>query len=194
MPSSYTKCFFDGVVPTGNSGNFRPDTYDYSKSAERLIKNLNLSKSDNVLDLGCGNGLMADKILPYVKEMTLVEANVNLANFLVKKYPDGKPKIVASVSHNLIELEDNTFDKIICIAVLQYCDKQEAEMTVKECIRVCKKGGLIYFGDIFDSAVFNDERDGMCSFDPKFLGNGYNYKVILSNFEPERRYDLIIKK
>lgn len=194
MPSSYTKCFFDGVVPTGNAGNFRPDDYDYSKNAERLIKMLELKSSDSVLDIGCGNGLLADHLIHRVGRMTLIEANENLIKFLINKYPDTKTRIICTTSFDLSEIPDESYDKIICIAVLQYCDIDEAKKTVEETYRVCKKGGLIYFGDIFDANIIKDTRDGMGSFNAVDIANGYNYEVVESNYEPEKRYDLIIKK
>jgi ubiquinone/menaquinone biosynthesis C-methylase UbiE len=192
MPSSYLNCFSDGNVPFGNSGNLRPDTYDYSLTAKRLIKLLKLSRGDEILDVGCGNGLLDDQLIHSVKKITFVEANPSVSKFLEEKYKD--TKIFCLRSDDLSTFKDNSYDKVICIAVLQYCNDEEALETIKEAVRVCKKNGLIYFGDVFDSAVVHDSRDGMASFDPAFLGKGYNYKTILSNYEPEKRYDLIIQK
>ena len=193
MPSSYLNCFYDGCVPEGNSGNLRPDTYDYKSVAKRITKLISLNKEDRVLDMGCGNGLFADQIIGKVKSITLLEANPALVDFLYKKYTKGEVDISDQVIYAL-PFKDESFDKIICNSVLQYCDIEEARKAIKEAYRVCKKDGMIFFGDVFDSAVIHDTRDGMGSFNPKELGRGYNYKTLLSNYEPEKRYDLIIKK
>ena len=90
--------------------------------------------------------------------------------------------------------QDNTFTKVVCIAVLQYCTEEEAKKTVRECLRVCKKGGLVYFGDIFKDTISLPKEDETMSFDPKFLSQGHKFTIRKSFFEPEKRYDLIIKK
>jgi len=193
MPSSYLNCFYDGNVPSTNSGNLRPDSYDYTVTAKRITKLISLNENDELLDMGCGNGLLDDQIIGKVAKITLLEANPAVVDFLYKKYTKGEVEISDQVIYEL-PFKNETFDKIICSAVLQYCSNEEALKAVKEAVRVCKKGGMIYFGDVFDSAVVHDSRDGMASFDPSFLGKGYNYKTVLSNYEPEKRYDLIIKK
>jgi ubiquinone/menaquinone biosynthesis C-methylase UbiE len=194
MPSSYLKCFFDGVVPTGNAGNLRGDDYSYPQVARRLIKNLNITKKDSLLDIGCGNGLMADQLVNYVGKLTIVDANPYLVKYLREKY-EGKDLNVALLSStDLTSYPNETFDKVICIAVLQYCDEEEAKKTVSEALRVCKTGGLIYFGDVLDATVYNTNVEGMNSFSPKNLIKGYKYKTLISSFEPYRRYDLVIQK
>lgn len=192
MPSSYLNCFSNSEVPAGNSGNLRPEDYDYKKSAKRLIKILGIKKSDSIVDIGCGNGLLADKLISCVKNITLVEANINLIRFLIDKYADTDVKIIHTLSSDLHEISSESCDKVICLGVLQYCNNKEVIKTVKEALRICKKDGLVYFGDIFNADVINDFRDGMNSFRSKFIAGKHKFKIIASNYEPEKRYDLII--
>ena len=61
-------------------------------------------------------------------------------------------------------------------------------------VRVCKPGGFVYMGDVLNDDIIPNGGSGIYSYDPKALGEGYNYKVYKSYFESYRRFDLVIEK
>jgi ubiquinone/menaquinone biosynthesis C-methylase UbiE len=187
--------FTDNNVPDGPSANLRPENYDYNATSKRLIKSLGLNSKLVVADIGCGNGLLAEHLLSNCKELTLIEGHPNLVKYLMNKFKENKKvKTYYGVCPSLKFIESNTFDRVICSAVFQYLSQEEARATIKEFVRICKPDGLIYVADVFDSAVIHDDRDGMSSFDPEFLCGDFKYRTVGSNYEPEKRYDLLIQK
>lgn len=108
-------CIWDVVRDFGNS-RFTPNTV--------------------VLDVGCGNG----KNMNYFKDkcaMVGIDKSENLTSICQSR---GLNVACADVSN--IPYEDNSFDYIICIAVIHHLDSEEKRIeAVNEMLRVLKPGG-----------------------------------------------------
>lgn len=108
-------CIWDVVRDFGNS-RFTPNTV--------------------VLDVGCGNG----KNMNYFKDkcaMVGIDKSENLTSICQSR---GLNVSCADVSN--IPYEDNSFDYIICIAVIHHLDSEEKRIeAVNEMLRVLKPGG-----------------------------------------------------
>lgn len=56
-----------------------------------------------------------------------------------------------------IQFKDNTFDTVICFETIEH--SMNPQQIVNECIRVCKKGGLIIISGIMDFQIHNHPND-----------------------------------
>lgn len=106
-----------------------------------------LTAKDLVLDLGCGNGQNTLKAAKIVRRVTGVEIDKRLlsqANFFkVQK----KAKNVDFRESNLegkLKFENNTFDKVMLLDVLEHLRSRDQLLT--EIRRILKPGGLLLLG------------------------------------------------
>ena len=198
MTDKWKKFWFSEGKGNDNSHNLRPNDYDYSAVAKYLSKKLHITPTDNVLDVGCGNGQMIEQMMKYTKNISGIDYSPTmtvLAAGIIEKYNlNGVAKVLNA--HNLSFFKDGTFDKSYSIGVVQYYDEvTQVRLAVSEMLRVIKKGGRILVGDIIDAKIIERGIDGFSSFLPnEIVPIGYQHKIVRSSFEPFRRYDLIIYK
>ena len=102
----------------------------------RDFGNSRFTPNSVVLDVGCGNG----KNMNYFKDkcaMVGIDKSENLTSICQSR---GLNVACADVSN--IPYEDNSFDYIICIAVIHHLDSEEKRIeAVNEMLRVLKPGG-----------------------------------------------------
>ena len=110
-----------------------------------VIANLNLKKGLSVLDVGCGKSplqfLLADlgcevfAIDPYenVKWHGINRKLAKLFNCKITYRKEGGE----AISYN-----DNSFDGVYCVSVIEHCTRDVQLKIMKEMIRVLKSGGL----------------------------------------------------
>ena len=121
-----------------------------------LIQKLDLKRGETALDLGCGNG----KVAEYISDITGARiTGLDFASELIKtsqqRTADKKSRLTY-MTGNMDELSfgEGSFDAIISIDTLYFVDSIEA--TIKELKRLLKpaKGRLAIF---FDQSVNSDE-------------------------------------
>lgn len=117
--------------------------------AKWIIKNLNLTKKDVVLDVCCGNGLLTKRVAPYVKEIVGVDISEELIRN-AKRYSSGKN--IKYFQRNALEIGNlfpsNYFDKSYCYLSFQYFDLRSGKKLIEVLSDVTKANGLILIGDI----------------------------------------------
>lgn len=105
---------------------------DYDVSIRKHLDE-NLDNNKSILDLGCSSG----NHIKNFKKVVGIDIDADTA----RKYPH---KVII---HDLtlgIPLKNNTFDQILCLELLEHFkDINQAELLIKECHRVLKKGGTI---------------------------------------------------
>ncbi|PIR92938.1 hypothetical protein COT99_03540 [Candidatus Falkowbacteria bacterium CG10_big_fil_rev_8_21_14_0_10_43_10] len=84
-------------------------------------------KNCNVLDLGCGNGRLAELFAGQNSNYTGVEQSVKLSNLARQKLADLKitGNIITGDVLNLNSITDKKFDLVLCIAVLPHIPSAE---------------------------------------------------------------------
>lgn len=95
------------------------------------------------LDLGCGSGMTMRDILERghaVIGADITEAMLNQARAVVRDSTPGQAQLILSDAEN-IPFEDNSFDVVLCVGVLQYL--QTDQHAVREMSRVVRDGGLV---------------------------------------------------
>lgn len=117
---------------------------DFSNTRYCLWKSVNdfskqFSQSSNVLDAGCGNGKNMLHLQHLVATITGFD---NCKNFVTLCNMRGLHVIEGDIINP--PYEDNTFDFIICIAVIHHlkheCDRTKA---MNELLRILKPGGKV---------------------------------------------------
>lgn len=101
-----------------------------------------ISEGDNVLDLGCGNGRLYEFLKDKKIDYTGVDSSEGLLKLAREKYGE-TAKFVKGDALNL-PFADESFDKIVSIAVLHHIPSKESRKKfLSEARRVLKKDGLL---------------------------------------------------
>ncbi len=96
---------------------------------------------DKILDLGCGNGRLAELFHGKPIEYFGLDNSQKLIEIARKKYPHQEFKLFDGLK---IPFEDNYFDKIYCIAVLHHIPgRQLRQEFLEEAKRVLKPDGKL---------------------------------------------------
>ncbi|MCD6547459.1 MAG: class I SAM-dependent methyltransferase [Nanoarchaeota archaeon] len=97
--------------------------------AKKLIR---FSKKDNVLDVGCGTGIITQKIARYVNFVV----GLDISEEMIKRarLADNITYIVGDARH--LPFEDKKFDKVVSFTVIQ--DIRNWDKVLKEMKRVSK--------------------------------------------------------
>lgn len=107
---------------------------------QRITKNVN-TKKVNVLDYGAGTGNLSLKFLRLGCYVTALDLSRNELDFLKKLAGDNKKLQTKVFDGGKIPFPDNSFDVVASYSVLHHVPDYLG--TIKEMIRVTKKGGLI---------------------------------------------------
>ena len=114
-------------------------------------------RSLEILDFGAGFCLTADHYAGHHK-VTAVEPNQEMISLRVQ---ESNYTLVPQGAEYLSEIEDNTFDVVICHNVLEYVE--DAESVLNQLVRVLKPGGILSvvkhndLGRVVAYAVLNDD-------------------------------------
>ncbi|MBT7705930.1 class I SAM-dependent methyltransferase [archaeon] len=142
---------------------------EYRKKEFPVVKNFLKDKTGTILDLGCGSGRNMSNIkdvewhgVDFSSSM-LAHAKENAKDFTIA------PQFSHSKSSKL-SFKDNSFDSVICYAVLHCVEnKEERKKTIDEIYRVLKSGGqaLISVWSRKSKVLKNKEKECHIAWRPK---------------------------
>jgi len=114
-----------------------------------------IQQNDLVLDLGCGYGRIAIKLLGKAKEVTGIDISVDNIKLARELY---KNKALRFYEMNAIDLtfKDEQFDITICAQNGISAFNVDPNTLIKEALRVTKKDGILLFSSYSDK--FWEER------------------------------------
>tara|TARA_R110002020_G_scaffold87061_1_gene214887 strand:+ start:2209 stop:2802 length:594 start_codon:yes stop_codon:yes gene_type:complete len=112
-------------------------------SLNALIKLRDTSwKSKRVLDFGCGTGLLAEKIAPYVKELVAIDTSQRMIAALTKKNIGNVTAIHADFLDSDYQHEGNRFSDFDLVYAASVCSFLPSyEHAVAVLTRALKQGG-----------------------------------------------------
>ena len=115
------------------------------KGASDLYYNrvLRKIKSGKVLDAGCGTGYLLQR-LDHIPPSDLYGVDLAKSALQIVKYWIPEANLFLTNIMN-IPFKANSFDCVICAAVLEHLDKKQSDAAVRECYRVLKPGGTGLF-------------------------------------------------
>lgn len=114
-----------------------------------VITKLRLKKTDRILEIGCGVGIILNPISKYVKQAVGLDHQS-----LVNKYKaNGVPSNVKLLAGRWPETKvSGTFDRILVYSVLHYLpNAKSAKLFIVKCLEVLRPGGTLMLGDIPNS-------------------------------------------
>jgi SAM-dependent methyltransferase len=97
------------------------------------------------LDVGCGTGLLAERLQAAGYRMTGVDPSDGMLDILRSR----APRIDArQASGTALPFEDGSFDLVYCVAVMHHvADPLDVKATLSEMVRVAKPGGRVLVWD-----------------------------------------------
>jgi len=96
-----------------------------------------IPQNGSVLEIGCGMGDILRKILEIRSDLKIYCIDIqDVKNFL----PAGVSFVIADAEEKL-PFEENTFDGVVCLHVLEHL--QKPQKTAEEVFRILKKGGSV---------------------------------------------------
>jgi len=128
--------------------------YDFEKIGEEIIEKVHFNPDDVVLDVCCGNGVLAKLISKNCKEIH----GVDYSEYLIKSAKKIKEEGNLSSLHlhlsdamNIDKLfKEDFFDRSYCYFSFQYFNKHKRELLLEKLSRITKRKGWIFIGDIPD--------------------------------------------
>lgn len=154
-------------------------------------KKLRLSRSMNVLDAGCGQGVVASylakKFNCKITGITVVPFEITKAVFESKKLGIANRVRFYLMDYSNMKFKNNSFDAIYTIESLVHTTN--VKKTLKEFFRVLKKGGRIA---LFEYTVADDKQ--FTDYEMRML-NGVMYTGAMDNLKDFRhdKFQKIIK-
>ena len=120
----------------------------YDDIYEHIHLQLRFNPQDIVLEIGAGSGLLLERIARTVK----VAVGTDISRNMLKLVPSKGNLFVQQMDASTLAYGNETFDKVICNSVVQYLPNLGyLEQYFAEMVRVCKQGGFIFIGDLFNS-------------------------------------------
>lgn len=124
---------------TGRGGM---DIIGFLYTVREIARLLDLEKDDRLLDVGCGTGLIALALSPFVRSVTAVDLSQRMLQRVKENVSDAANIEVQEGSlDTLSALDRQCFDKILAYSVLQYLGAEEARLGLKEVARAMAPGG-----------------------------------------------------
>ena len=124
------------------SGVFSKDRVD--RGTLLLVSSIHINKDDNVLDLGCGYGVMGIVFANYAKKVFMTDINeraVELARSNAKL--NGLKNVVVAKGDLYGNLKGMEFDKIVCNPPIR-AGRAVINQIISEATSYLKKGGFLY--------------------------------------------------
>ena len=190
MDNQKIRDFFNSVAITY--------THDDSIAIEELLDSLRLERFPRVLDIGCGKGIISDKLLKRNKgEVIAIDLSDKMIDLAKEANPNTKVKFI---NIDFYEFEDEKpFDMIICFDA--YPHFMDVENFVEKAASLIKKDGeLIIAHDIGRSAL-NEHHARHAVAVSRLLKDPINeakcfekyFKVVLAN-EGNNYYHIFLKR
>ncbi len=134
------------------------DEKDMLQWVENTTSQILSLKPKNLLEIGCGLGLLLREIAP--KCQTYVGTDFSkpvidyLSNMLKKNTALSKVKLLNRGAHNFEGIEDESFDVIVLNSVVQYFPDADYLLKVlADSVKKLKPGGCLFIGDLRNYAM-----------------------------------------
>src|SRR3989344_3118701 len=176
--------FWDYIAESGNDSiesSGWVDSYTgkpfSSEEMKEMVNNVvlkvdsHLNQNSNVLEIGCGTGMIAEKIAPKVKKYTGIDVSklaTDRAIDRLKKLELNNVEVFAEDFLETNKFKENSFNIIVINSVAQfYPNLVYLNQILSKCILLLKNGGVIFIGDVRDASLkteyyrslFKDIRD-----------------------------------
>jgi ubiquinone/menaquinone biosynthesis C-methylase UbiE len=130
--------------------------------ADSMIKNLTITSDMNVLDFGCGTGLLTIRLQPFVRSITGIDSSQGMLDVLndkIAKLP------LPNVKTMLIDLEKGqkltgNYQLVLCSLTLHHIP--EIKPILAQFYNVITPGGFLSIADLdMDDGRFHEDKTGV---------------------------------
>ncbi|KAJ5484635.1 S-adenosyl-L-methionine-dependent methyltransferase [Penicillium expansum] len=115
-------------------------------STDKVLTWLDPKPTDEILDIGCGEGPLTARIAPHVKRIVGIDGSPNMIEHFKKAYPHIESHVVdCRLLDQESDLTTGGFDKVFSNAALHWIlrDPKTRSNTTKGCFEALKPGGLL---------------------------------------------------
>lgn len=124
------------------TGRSQMDVVGFLHTIVEVATALDLSKHDDVLDIGCGTGLMMLAVRPFVAAVHGIDISQGMIDRARRNLGDDGVDLVSRATITDTGRADRSADKVIAYSTLQYLSSEdEARDAIREVGRVLRPGG-----------------------------------------------------
>lgn len=109
----------------------------------KFLQLVDFQKGDVVLDAGCGTGELIKQYHQLVKSFYGTDFSEEMIKIAQENLRNAENVVLKVAGVQKLPFVENTFDKTICISVLQYLSDDEYKAAIKELQRVTKEDGFL---------------------------------------------------
>lgn len=109
----------------------------------RSIKFLNPEKGDVILDIGSGKGGLLNKISNDIKRGVGIDFADDAISISTNLLKNKKNIIIEKMDCRALRFENNSFDKIVMLDLIEHLTEEDGIKTINEGYRILKKGGYM---------------------------------------------------
>ena len=113
-----------------------------SKNTVTKIEKFSSLKKAKVLEIGIGYGALSSLLLAKGALVTGTEADIDSLKIARENLKNKRNFRLIEAKGNKLQFKNNSYDIVILFDVIEHVEKPDIMM--KECVRVLKKGGLLY--------------------------------------------------
>ena len=104
-----------------------------------------LPRGSSVLDVGCGTGVLAQRIAEAGYEVAGVDPSEGMLSILERSAPAVDAQVASGTD---LPFPDDSFDLVYCVAVMHHiAERADVQRALGEMVRVAKRGGRILVWD-----------------------------------------------
>lgn len=145
------KEYYDKRAIRGNAFQAAGQWYDEKETKEivdEILKKINITKEQCVLEIGCGTGILGTEIHNNCKFYVGIDISFQmLKKFQTNNASHITPDLIQAITYS-IPCDSNRFDVVVMNGVTMYLkNTDEVESTLKEIDRVIKQKGVIFLGE-----------------------------------------------
>jgi len=119
-----------------------------------LVELLNLSNSDTLLDVCCGNGLITNRLSKYCSAVLGIDFSPLLIDVATQNNPYSSVEYLTGDATTITKITNQKFDKIVLNFSFQYFNFEEGLKVVSEMKKLLNPKGIILLGDIPNQKYF----------------------------------------
>jgi ubiquinone/menaquinone biosynthesis C-methylase UbiE len=118
-------------------------------AVENLLELARISRSDEVLEIGCGIGRVGRELAPHCKSWTGSDVSRNMLGYALERlHGISNVRFVLLGRGNLSEFESQSFDVVFATNMLGHLDEIDRWRYVEEAFRVLRGGGRLFIDNI----------------------------------------------
>ena len=158
------------------------------KVAQAIAQAIPLAKSMQVLEYGCGTGLVSRSLSPHVATILAVDTSPRMLEVLTQKAREEQIGNITTLAHDLTQkpLPDNKFDLVMSNMTLHHIP--DVESLLNQFFASLKPGGYLAVADLVtEDGSFHDDNNGVAHY-------GINPEAVRTMLEKKGGLDITVQE